>query len=583
MRFRLLGPITACSDTGTVLTISPRERVVLATLLLDAGQLVPHTRLITAVWATGPPRTARDQLYTCVSRLRRLVREAGIADIATGAAGYRIEVESRSLDLHVFEEHLATAYAAQAQESWEQAVQAFRAAERLWRGPALDGADSDLLRADAAALEERRLCAIEDRYDLEAQNGRSDAIVADLTALVRQHPHRERLHVALGRALYLAGQRGEARAAPDQAHARLAGLGREPGEDLRHLHRMVLRDGPPTPTAPPSGDAFALAVRSHRLRLGLTQEQLAGKTGLSVRNIGKLETGRTTAPRTATVGLLAAVFGLTGTDRDRFHQTAAGTAEPFHPPQTAQRSQPAGQETPVPAQLPPDISCFAGREDQLHRLHQLLPAARAITIGGAAGVGKSTLAIHWGHQVRDRFPDGQLYLNLRGSAPPRAPVSTADAIRTLLEGLGLPPQRIPAGVQAQIGLYRSLLADRRVLILLDNARDPEQVRPLLPGTGGCVVVVTSRNQLTELVATEGAQPLLLDPLTAAEARRMLERRIGPDRVAAEPEAVDEIINRCERLPIALAVVAARAAACPHSPLRVIAADLSGSTDGRHGR
>jgi tetratricopeptide (TPR) repeat protein len=196
-----------------------------------------------------------------------------------------------------------------------------------------------------------------------------------------------------------------------------------------------------------------------------------------------------------------------------------------------------------------------------------------VTIDGTAGIGKTALAVHWSHRVADRFADGQLYVNLRGFDPTGSPVSPAEAVRGFLDAFEVPLERIPASVDAQVGLYRSLLANRRVLVVLDNARDADQVRPLLPGAPGCLVVVTSRNQLAGLVAAAGAHPLTLGLPTAAEARELLARRLGPDRVAAEPRAVDEIITLCARLPLALAIVAARAATHPGFGLAVLAGQL----------
>jgi DNA-binding SARP family transcriptional activator/tetratricopeptide (TPR) repeat protein len=235
----------------------------------------------------------------------------------------------------------------------------------------------------------------------------------------------------------------------------------------------------------------------------------------------------------------------------------------------------------APAQLPAASAAFTGRGAQLRRLDALLPAAGnpappAVVISalsGMAGVGKTALAVHWAHRVRDRFPDGQLYVNLHGFDPSAPPLSPAEAVRGFLDALQVPTSRIPATVEAQVSLYRSLLADRRVLVVLDNARDAEQVRPLLPGAAGCLVLVTSRNQLSGLVAAEGAHLLPLDLPSAAEARELLARRLGADRVAAEPAAVEEIVERCARLPLALAVVAARAATNPTFRLAAVAAEL----------
>ncbi|WP_460523203.1 AfsR/SARP family transcriptional regulator [Flindersiella endophytica] len=250
-------------------------------------------------------------------------------------------------------------------------------------------------------------------------------------------------------------------------------------------------------------------------------------------------------------------------------------------PPPAQADQPTvARVLASPAQLPPDVYGFSGRENELDRLDGLLtagghqPTAVVISaVSGTAGVGKTALAVHWAHRVRDEFTDGQLYVNLRGFDPAGPPVTPAEAVRGFLDAFEVPPQRIPAAFEAQIALYRSLLADRKVLIVLDNARDAEQARPLLPGAAGSLVVVTSRNQLTGLVATAGAQPMALDLLTTAESRELLSSRLGHDRVTAEPLAADDIIATCVRLPLALAIVAARAATHPSFPLATLAAEL----------
>ena len=247
---------------------------------------------------------------------------------------------------------------------------------------------------------------------------------------------------------------------------------------------------------------------------------------------------------------------------------------------------------PVPAQLPPAVPGFAGRGAELARLDAVLAQAErersagtaAVVISavsGMAGVGKTSLAVHWAHRVAPRFPDGQLYVNLRGFDPGGQPAEPAEAVRGFLDALGVPEAGIPDGVQAQAALYRSLVAGKRVLVVLDNARDAGQVRPLLPGSPGCLVLVTSRNDLAGLVAAEGAYPVSLDLLTTAEAGDLLARRLGQARVAGEPEAVGEIVDRCARLPLALSIVAARAAARPGFPLTAIVAELraaSGTLD-----
>ena len=233
---------------------------------------------------------------------------------------------------------------------------------------------------------------------------------------------------------------------------------------------------------------------------------------------------------------------------------------------------PAGRMPVVPAQLPPMISAFTGRVTELATLDGWA-APSLVAIMGTAGVGKTALAVHWAHQVADRYPDGQLYVNLRGYGP-ATPMRPAEALRGFLDAYGVSAQRIPSSEADQAALYRSVLAGRRVLVLLDNARDAEQIRPLLPASVGCLTVVTSRQQLGGLVAVDGAQPLPLDVLPPMEARAILIRRLGPTRVAAEPDAVDEIVGRCGRLPLALTVAAARALLSPDRPLSTLAAELA---------
>jgi len=240
-------------------------------------------------------------------------------------------------------------------------------------------------------------------------------------------------------------------------------------------------------------------------------------------------------------------------------------------------------QPPVPrlAQLPLDVRGFVGRDHALRQLDAALagtarrPTVIAISaVSGPAGVGKTTLAVHWAHRVVDRFPDGQLYLNLRGFDAEAMRLDAEEALQVLLEALDVASLRIPAGLAARAALYRSRLAGRRMLIVLDNARDDNQVRPLLPAAPGCMVLVTSRNRLTGLIATEGASPVVLDLLDDAGARQALAERIGADRVLAEPQAVDEIIARCARLPLALAVVAARAMTNPGFSLGALAKELT---------
>jgi DNA-binding SARP family transcriptional activator len=259
----------------------------------------------------------------------------------------------------------------------------------------------------------------------------------------------------------------------------------------------------------------------------------------------------------------------------------AGDVEPVTP--SADDVLDPASEGAVPRQLPVAVGHFVGRVRELKTLSELLDRtgqagdmAVISAVSGAAGVGKTTLAVHWAHRHAGDFPDGQLYVNLRGFDPGGRPVAPTEALHAFLDALGVPAQRIPPGLDAQAALYRSLLAGKRILIVLDNAHDPEQARPLLPGSPTARAVVTSRNQLTSLVAIDGAHPLILDLLSPDEARTLLARRLGPERTAAEPRSVEEIIAACARLPLALAVAAARAATRPHAALRELAGELRDS-------
>lgn len=266
-----------------------------------------------------------------------------------------------------------------------------------------------------------------------------------------------------------------------------------------------------------------------------------------------------------------------GADLQRLHQAIlAGREEAAGP--AAVTTAPA-----VPRHLPPDIELFTAREAELAALDRLMPPAAGAApaaqvtapcvITGAGGVGKTTLAVHWAHRARGRFPDGQLYVNLQGFGPTHIARPPAEAVRLFLDALQVPPQLIPATLEARVGLYRSLLAERRMLILLDNALDADQVRPLLPNAPGCLALVTSRAELTGLVAAEGARTLSLGLFPPADSRELLTRRLGVDKVGAEPQAVDDIVSRCAGLPLALAIVAARAHARPAFPLGTLVSGL----------
>jgi transcriptional regulator with XRE-family HTH domain len=332
-----------------------------------------------------------------------------------------------------------------------------------------------------------------------------------------------------------------------------------------------------------AADRFGELVRGRRVAAGLTQEELAQLSGLGVRTISDIERGRIGRPHRRSVDLLCDALGLAAPGRD-----GTGRAPGWAPASLADLDGRAGS-TPllpvVPRQLPAAIPQLAGRADELRTLDALLDrfdtaagTALLVAISGTAGVGKTALAVHWALQAAEWFPDGQLYVNLRGFDPSGAPVAPEEAIRGFLDAFGMPAERIPASPDAQAALYRSLLAGRRMLIILDNARDDAQVRPLLPGSAPCLVVVTSRRQLAGLAATEAAHLLTLNTLTRAEAREMLSDRLGHHLVDDETGAVGELISLCAGLPLALAIAAARHAARPSHPLQALVDELRPEQD-----
>lgn len=293
------------------------------------------------------------------------------------------------------------------------------------------------------------------------------------------------------------------------------------------------------------GEMFGRWIRQRRARRELTQEELADRAQLSVRTIQMLETGRVARPRPTTRRRLLETLG-----RDDEHLSETR-----------------------PRQLPAGVHGFAGRHAELAALDAAmrLDPAPIVVVTGRPGIGKTSLAVHWAHRVAQHFDGGQLYVDLRGGD-----TDPLTAVRMCLSALGTPPVAVPASADEQISLYRTLLAGRRALIVLDAAHDAAQVRPLLAGAPGTLVVVTSRAPLTSLIAGYGARPLLLGPLPPPEARELLDRRIGAERTAAEPAATAEMIAGCAGLPLALSIVAARAAVTPSLPLSdLVAADRTG--------
>ncbi|MGW0201792.1 helix-turn-helix domain-containing protein [Nonomuraea sp. NPDC003201] len=319
-------------------------------------------------------------------------------------------------------------------------------------------------------------------------------------------------------------------------------------------------------------------LRAWRNRALLSQDELADRAGVNVRTIRRLEGDAVERPRSASLRALAEALGLDPREQEAL--AAAARAEPGSPTEVSGFTgrEPEMTASPLPPrQLPVGVSGFAGRAGSLAELDRQLDAGaggtRICIVSGTAGVGKTSLALHWAHRARGRFEDGELYANLQGFGPAHDAADPQDALTAFLEAMGVPPQRIPEDPPARAALYRTTLADKRVLVVLDNARDVEQVRWLLPGGPHCSVIVTSRRQLSGLIAEEGAGLITLDVLPQAESRELLTHRLGRRRVETDPDATDEIIAACARLPLALAIAAGRAVTSPAMPLSALAADL----------
>lgn len=428
------------------------------------------------------------------------------------------------MDVHVFETRVAEARTAHAAGDWPGTVRACTAALALWRGTPLSGLPADLGGyAVAQRLTEARLLVLEWRYDAELALGgiRLGGLVPELAALVADHPLRERYHRQLMLALHRTGRQAEALAVHRDLRNRLVEeLGIEPGAGVREAHVEVLR---------------GVEVRE-------VQGKGAGATGPVE---GGVEAG---------VGVVGAV----------------GADEPVHPPgataPTAAPDMPAAHSppTPHPAQLPPPPAHFTGRTDTLHALRDTLASPSAepnspprshplAVISGTAGVGKSALALHTAHALRTRFPDGQLYVNLHGATPGMTPLTSGQALHALLRDLGAEPRHIPEHPDAASALLRSLLAPTRTLLVLDDAENAAQVRPLLPAGTGCAVIVTSRSPLTAL---DGARRFPLAPLSGEDSAALLRAVSGREGL----DAAHPLVELTGRLPLALRVVAARLAA-----------------------
>ncbi|WP_331746508.1 winged helix-turn-helix domain-containing protein (plasmid) [Streptomyces sp. NBC_00868] len=520
MDFKILGPVSAELDGSPVPLDGSKQRTALAALLLAHGQVITDERLTTLLWGWNPPATSTHQLYTYVSRLRtRLGPGHGLE---RHGAGYRMDITPAALDWDRFRELAETGRADLLAGRYADAERRLGQALALWSGPALSGVTEQLAAAEGPRLTEAHLAATEHHTEAALALGRHGELVPGLTRQVTQHPLRERLRGQLMTALFRCGRQADALCLYEEGRRVLADeLGIDPGPELRALHQEILTGTLPAPAAP-----------EHRTA-ALTAEPPAP---------GPAPAGRAPAARTVTA------------------PAPAGQAPAV----------PGSAAGPVPALLPAAPGDFTGREAPCREVLDALDGRQDVVITGAHGTGKSALALRAAEHARPDFPDGQLYADLR--TPDGASRAPAQVLGWFLHALGTAPGRIPDGLDERAQLYRTLLAGRRMLVVLDNAADDAQVRPLLPGGGATRTLVTGIRPA--LASLEGTRLVRLGPMTPAEATRLLARIAGPDRLAADPEAVARIAEYCDRLPLALRIAAARLADRPDRPPARLAARLA---------
>ena len=487
--FRILGSLEVCRGERAVPLSAAKHRIILASLLVEVGQVVPLSTLVDRLWEDDPPAGARAAVQTYVARLRRILRTDGY--LQTRSNGYVIDLPPASSDIQDFNDLLTTARSATGMGNRQTALVALRRASALWRGPPLFDVESAALHRDVVPhLLERCLEAAARRFELELALGNHRGVVEELRVLTIAHPLQEGLRALLMRALYRSGRQAEALDVYRETGTLLrTQLGLDPGHELRALQQAILHGDP--------DDAVGASA--------------------------------------------AATDGANGAGATEFVETPVGPA-PYQ----------------VLCQLPPAIGDFVGRADQVTHLERHLagedrhPAVPIVIVSGVAGVGKSTLAIHVAHRLRPQFPDGQLYVNLGGAST--ASRDATDVLGDLLHALGHPPTALPSGLAARSAAFRATVADRRVLIVLDDAADAEQIVPLLPGTPGAAVLVTSRRSLAELASTHRHR---LQPFSVEEAVSLLGQILERRRVADELMVAKEIVDLCGRLPLAVRVVGAR--------------------------
>jgi DNA-binding SARP family transcriptional activator/Flp pilus assembly protein TadD len=575
-RFRILGPLEVLTGQDWTSIGASKWRAILACLLLNTGQIVSTDTLIDELWGEAPPSRATNLISIYVLRLRRLIGDTDGRVLVTRAPGYQLRLGDDDLDVQRFGILMSQGRQALTAGDPERAARLLADSLALWRGKALtDVPPSAFVEAEAERLDELWLAATELRIEADLGCGRYRDVIPELRRLLADRQLKEQLWLLLMRALDGAGRRAEALGAYEQARTVIADqLGVDPGPEIQQLfHRLLTGDMKPA-AAPAAGKKEPPAGGARKKRA-----RAAPDSGREL-SVSGLDNGR--APLTSGIAQMAGA----GRDPGPAGRGAGGPDAASGPAGTisigtvetddaADEAAPAPQPPEAgPMQLPAGIADFTGRELHVKQLYNLLSAGRSddnpgavplALVAGAGGLGKTTLAIHAAHRMRSHYPDGQLYVDLLGAGP--RPLAPADVLARCLRDLGVEGAKIPVSEEQRAALYRTRLNGRRMLIVLDNARDAAQVRPLLPGSSACAVIVTSRSRLSDLV---GGRLVHLDVLDDSEALALFSRIVGPERTAAEPDATAELLVACAGLPLAIRISAARLAARSGWTIRALA-------------